>query len=185
MNRIPARNRSSNSPHQAIIAEPSYPPIADYAAIGDGRTVALVSRTGAIEWLCLPHFSAPSVFGALLDRNGGGVFAIAPELACTSTRRYVDDTNVLETTYRTTTGSVRVTDLMPMPASARRLEPMREVLRIVEGIEGHVTLRVIVDPRPDYGRGRIRPVERGALGWTWSWRNELRARRVQNGSRRG
>ncbi len=134
-----------------------YPPIADYAAIGDGRTVALVSREGAIEWLCLPHFSAPSVFAAMLDRDSGGVFAISPELSHTSTRRYVDDTNVLETTYSTTTGVVRVTDFMPMPADAHRLEPMREVLRIVEGIEGSVTLRVIVDPRPDYGRGRTRP----------------------------
>ena len=60
-----------------------------------------------------------------------------------------------------------------MPANAHRLEPMREVLRIVEGIEGSVTVRVIVDPRPDYGRGRTRPLRRGALGWTWSWGNEL------------
>lgn len=155
------------------IAEPSYPPIADYAAIGDGRTVALVSREGAIEWLCLPHFSAPSVFAAMLDRGSGGVFAITPELEHTSTRRYVDDTNVLETTFNTPTGIVRVTDFMPLPANVRRLEPMREVLRIVEGIEGNVTLRVIVDPRPDYGRRRTRPPQLGALGWTWSWGNEL------------
>jgi GH15 family glucan-1,4-alpha-glucosidase len=173
MNRTRAPDLATDSPSQQLIAEQSYPPIADYAAIGDGRTVALVSRDGAIEWLCLPHFSAPSVFGAMLDRDRGGVFAISPELAATSTRRYVDETNVLETTYSTTTGIVRVTDFMPMPANARRLEPMREVLRIVEGIEGSVTLRVIVDPRPDYGRRRTRPPKLGALGWTWSWGNEL------------
>ena len=174
MNRTPATSSAAASPsQQRPIAEPSYPPIADYAAIGDGRTVALVSREGAIEWLCLPHFSAPSVFGAMLDRGSGGMFAISPELAHTSTRRYVDDTNVLETTYTTATGIVRVTDFLPMPANARRLEPMREVLRIVEGIEGSVTLRVIVDPRPGYGRIRIRPPQLGALGWTWSWGNEL------------
>ena len=153
MNRIPARNRASSSTSQQTrVAEPSYPPIADYAAIGDGRTVALVSREGAIEWLCLPHFSAPSVFAALLDRNSGGQFAISPERQYTSARRYIEDTNVLETTLRTSTGIVRVTDFMPMPANARRLEPMREVLRIVEGIEGSVAVRVFVDPRPDYGR---------------------------------
>ena len=174
MNRTPARNLAiDTSSQQSPVAEPSYPPIADYAAIGDGRTVALISRQGAIEWLCLPHFSAPSVFGAMLDRGSGGVFAISPELPHTSTRRYIGDTNVLETTYSTTTGIVRVTDLMPMPANARRLEPMREVLRIVEGIEGSVTLRVIVDPRPDYGRSRMRPPKFGALGWTWSWGSEL------------
>ena len=120
MNRTPARNRETGSTRQQpLIAEPSYPPIADYAAIGDGRTVALVSRDGAIEWLCLPHFSAPSVFAAMLDHASGGVFAISPEQSHTSARRYVDDTNVLETTYRITTGVVRVTDFMPMPANAR------------------------------------------------------------------
>jgi GH15 family glucan-1,4-alpha-glucosidase len=174
MNRIPARNLATQTPsQQSPNAEPSYPPIADYAAIGDGRTVALVSREGAIEWLCLPHFSAPSVFGAMLDRDRGGVFAISPELAHTSVRRYVDDTNVLETTYSTTTGMVRVTDFMPMPANVRRLEPMRELLRIVEGIEGSVALRVIVDPRPDYGRARLGPPKLGPSGWRWSWGNEL------------
>ena len=174
MNRTPARNRAISTPsQQPLTAESSYPPIADYAAIGDGRTVALVSREGAIEWLCLPHFSAPSVFAAILDRGSGGMFAISPERAQTITRRYIDDTNVLETTFSTTTGVVRVTDFMPMPADPHRLEPMREVLRIVEGIEGNVTLRVIVDPRPDYGRRRARPSRANALGWTWSWGNEL------------
>jgi GH15 family glucan-1,4-alpha-glucosidase len=174
MNRTPARNRAISTPsQQPLIAQPSYPPIADYAAIGDGRTVALVSRAGAIEWLCLPHFSAPSVFAAILDRASGGVFAISPERRYASTRRYIDDTNVLETTFSTTTGVVRVTDFMPMPADPHRLEPMREVLRIVEGIEGSVSMRVTVDPRADYGRRRMKPPRTNALGWTWSWGNEL------------
>ena len=174
MNRIRAPNEPAiDTTSRASVEQAAYPPIADYAAIGDGRTVALVSREGAIEWLCLPHFSAPSVFAALLDRSSGGRFAILPEQPQTSTRRYVDDTNVLETTHRTATGSVRVTDFLSMPADTSRLEPMREVLRIVEGIEGSVTLRVIVDPRPDYGRRRSKPLRRGALGWTWSWDNEL------------
>jgi GH15 family glucan-1,4-alpha-glucosidase len=165
------QGRTANQ--QPLIAESSYPPIADYAAIGDGRTVALVSGGGVIEWLCLPHFSAPSVFAALLDRDSGCMFAISPERRHTSTRRYIDDTNVLETTFSTTTGVVRVTDFMPMPADPHRLEPMREVLRIVEGIEGSVALRVIVDPRPDYGRRRARPSRVNALGCAWTWGNEL------------
>jgi GH15 family glucan-1,4-alpha-glucosidase len=174
MNRTPARDSAISTPsQQPSIAESSYPPIADYSAIGDGRTVALISRAGAIEWLCLPHFSAPSAFAALLDRDSGGVFAIAPERHYTSTRRYIDDTNVLETTFSTTTGVVRVTDFMPMPADPQRLEPMREVLRIVEGVEGNVALSVIVDPRPDYGRRRARRSRVNALGCTWSWGNEL------------
>jgi GH15 family glucan-1,4-alpha-glucosidase len=173
MSRIPARNLATHGSSLQSLAAEAYPPIADYAAIGDGRTVALISRAGAIEWLCLPHFSAPSVFGAMLDRSSGGTFSVAPEQAHTSTRRYADETNVLETTYHTPTGVVRVTDFMPMPANARRLEPMRELLRIVEGIEGSVTVRVFADARPNYGRNRTKTLRRGALGWRWSWRDEL------------
>lgn len=157
----------------AEIRTPSYPPIADYAVIGDCRAAALVSRDGAIEWLCWPHFSAPSVFAAILDRGRGGRFATVPEKPYTSSRRYVEHTNVLETTFRTSGGTVRVTDLMPLPPDRHRLEPMREVLRIVEGVDGRVDLRVIVEPRPDYGRRVPRFTARRALGWAWSWRNEL------------
>lgn len=150
-----------------------YPSIADYAAIGDGRTAALVSRNGDIEWLCLPHFSAPSVFAAILDRRRGGFFSISPDQPYSSSRRYVGHTNVLETTFRTRAGAVHITDLMPMPASAHRLEPMREVLRVIEGIEGSVTLHIVVDLRPDYGRKQSSRSLRGALGWAWSWGDEL------------
>lgn len=79
---------------------PVYPPIADYAVIGDGRTAALVSRDAAIEWLCLPHFSTPSVFAAILDRERGGIFSLSPDSLHSSSRRYVAHTNVLETTLR-------------------------------------------------------------------------------------
>ncbi|HET9445697.1 MAG TPA: trehalase-like domain-containing protein, partial [Steroidobacteraceae bacterium] len=165
MNRIPARSAAVSTPgQQPHVVKSSYPPIADYAAIGDGRTIALVSRDAAIEWLCLPHFSAPSVFAALLDRDSGGLFAIAPEPRSTSTRRYIGDSNVLETTFSTTTGVVRITDFMPTPADSHRIEPMREVLRIVEGLAGAVAVRVTVDPRPDYGRCSTRPPRKTALG---------------------
>lgn len=155
------------------VADTVPPAISDYAAIGDGRTAALVSRNGAIEWLCLPHFSAPSVFAAILDRERGGIFVISPDPPHSSSRRYVGHTNVLETTFHTPTGTVRITDFMPMPANQHRLEPMREVLRIVEGVEGSITLRVVVDPRPDYGRKRPSRSSRGVLGWAWSWGDEL------------
>src|SRR3954468_23865377 len=90
------------------------PEIGDYAIVGDCRTAALVSRDGSIDWLCLPHFSGPSVFAALLDQERGGRFRIRPTDRFRSTRRYFGTTGVLETTFETASGSVRLLDLMPV-----------------------------------------------------------------------
>ena len=108
-----------------LAAEPA---IGDHALIGDCRTAALVSREGSIDWLCLPHFSGPGVFAALLDRRRGGRFAVRPAGPCMPKRRYVGPSGVLETTFRTADGVVRVTDLMPVPDGTGALAPMREVL---------------------------------------------------------
>ena len=150
------------------------PAIADYAAIGDCRTAALVSRNGSIDWLCLPHLSAPSVFGALLDQRRGGRFVVCPETDTFKvTRRYVGATNVLETIFETDSGRMRLTDLLPMPANAHRIEPMREVIRIAEDLDGTVKISALIDPRPDYGRQAAVLSSRGTLGWAWSWGDEL------------
>ena len=94
----------------------TWPAIGDYAVIGNCRTVALVSRDGAIEWLCLPNFSSPSVFAAILDRSAGH-FTIRPQGRYETTRRYLPESNVLETTFRIEGGAVlRLTDCMPLPA---------------------------------------------------------------------
>ncbi len=76
-----------------------YVPIAGYALIGCTRPAALVSRGGSIDWLCWPRFDSPSIFGRLLDAGKGGFFAIRPSVTHTATRRYLETTNVIETTF--------------------------------------------------------------------------------------
>jgi GH15 family glucan-1,4-alpha-glucosidase len=145
-----------------------YPPISDYALIGDCRSAALVSRDGSIDWLCWPRFDSPSLFGALLDRRRGGRFAVRPTSPRTSTRRYIGYTNVLETTFATDTGTVRLTDLMPVESEAgkrSRLWANHQLLRKIECIEGRVGIEVICDPRLDYGRIIPRLQDRGPLGF--------------------
>jgi GH15 family glucan-1,4-alpha-glucosidase len=140
-----------------------YPPIASYAAIGDSRTCALVSREGSIDWLCLPRFDSASLFGRLLDFDKGGHFQIVPRTPYAVRRRYIDATNVLETTFSTREGEVGLIDFMPAQreeAKRSMVSPLRAVYRLVECRGGRVPMRVTYMPRPDYGRGGVDLVAR-------------------------
>ena len=138
-----------------------YAPLRDYAALGDGRTVALVARDGSIDWLPLPDLDAPTVFAAILDAKRGGRFTLEPELPFRSERRYLPETNVLETTFVTGSGTVRVTDALTLPDEG--LTPYRELQRKIEGLAGRVPLRWRVEPRFGYGGWPLRLGRRNGI----------------------
>src|SRR5215218_4888099 len=125
-----------------------YAPLRDYAAIGEGRTVALVARDGSIDWLPFPYLDSASVFAAILDSERGGRFQLEPEGRYRVRRRYLPDTNVLETTFFAETGTARVIDAVTLPEGG--LEPFTEVQRRVEGLFGRVAFRWSVEPRFGY-----------------------------------
>ena len=124
-------------------------PIEHYAVIGDLHTAALVGLDGSVDWLCLPHFDSPSCFTRLLGHESHGFWRIAPAggpSAILATRRwYRPDTLVLETEFDTVTGTVRVTDCMPI----RDEHP--HMVRSVEGVSGTVDMRMELVVRFDYG----------------------------------
>lgn len=122
--------------------------IEDYALIGDQHTGALVGSSGSIDWLCLPRFDSASCFSALLADEGRSRWLIGPDGEYAVSRRYLPGTNVLETTFTTSTGEVRLTDLMP--AGDRRAD----LVRRLTGVRGTVLLRHELVIRFDYGRVR-------------------------------
>ncbi len=145
------------------------PHIGDYAIIGDCRSAALVARNGSIDWLCWPRFDSSSVFARLLDNERGGFWQIAPSDASNfrSSRAYIPDTNVLRTTFTSTSGSVELTDLMPvMREEAKRHVPSpdHELIRQVHCTNGEVELEIAVHPRTEYGHRDVRLKQLGALG---------------------
>lgn len=151
---------------------PHYRPITDYVVIGDCRSAALVSRDGSIDWLCLPRFDQPSIFAAILDTRVGGRFSVRPVSFSRVRRRYIEDTNVLETTFDTDGGVLRVTDCMPIASRAagrRELLPDHEALRSVRCEAEDVDIEVMVDPRPDYGRQHPAIRHDRSIGYLWTW----------------
>ncbi len=149
---------------QSAAAPSPFPPIADYAFISDCHTGALIAADGAIDWLCVPRFDAPSIFGSLLDRQAGS-FAFSPfGVTVPTTRVYEPGTNVLVTTWNTPGGWVVVRDALII--GPRRGEdkvtphtrpPTDEdgehlLIRTAHCLEGEVEMELICEPIFDYGR---------------------------------
>ncbi|MEO6950864.1 MAG: glycoside hydrolase family 15 protein [Polyangia bacterium] len=126
-----------------------YVPIADYALIGDCHGVALVRRDGSIDWACLDRFDSGGVFSRMLDAERGGAFELAPREPFEVSRQYLVDTNILETTFTTASGTARVVDCFAMHTGGAT-RPLRQLLRTVEGIDGEVVFDARITPRFDY-----------------------------------
>lgn len=167
-----AASRANSIDADAAAAAQRWPAIGDYAPIGNCRTLALVSRDGAVEWLCLPQFCGPALFAAILDR-GAGHFSIRPRVPYRAERGYLEGSNVLETRFHCEGGGlVALTDCMALPAapdgamhSPLELDPQHELLRRVECRSGEVEVEVEFAPRPDYGRHAPALRSCGRLGW--------------------
>jgi alpha,alpha-trehalase len=129
-------------------------PIGDYAMLSDCRSAALVSRDGSVDWLCFPRFDAPSVFCRLLD-DAGGRFAIQPAGEFQASRRYVDQTLVLETTFTTAGGTAVLTDAMAVGRNERGHQlgvgSPGMLLRRLACASGEIEAEVVYAPRPEYG----------------------------------
>lgn len=127
-----------------------YKRLEEYGLIGNLETCALIGRDGSLDWCCFPHLESPSVFAALLDINRGGHFHLRPRDQYHATQTYIENTNILETTFETQSGAVTLTDFMPVKDHTDTSH--RTILRKLTCQQGHVELEVEFKPRFDYAR---------------------------------
>ena len=150
--------------HQSAAAPSPFPPIADYAFLSDCHTGALVAPDGAIDWLCVPRFDAPSIFGSLLDREAGS-FRFGPfGISHPTTRIYEPGTNVLATTWKSASGWILVRDALTIgpwdhedKVTPHTRPPADDdadhlLVRTILCLEGKVEVELICEPAFDYGR---------------------------------
>lgn len=141
--------------------------LSDYALIGNCRSAALVSKTGSIDWCCFPEFDSPAIFSALLDREKGGYFSITPIGKYESAQKYIDDTVVTETSFKTAGGEVTLNDAFVVMTEDQKktfLFADHEILRIVQCTSGRVQLRMEYEPKIFYGSKRARLSDNKKLG---------------------
>ena len=163
-NKAPVRQVDRKLQEQSAAAPSPFPPIADYAFLSNCHTGALVAPDGSIDWLCVPRFDAPSVFGSLLDRQAGS-FRFGPfGINHPTTRIYEPGTNVLVTTWKTPSGWILVRDALtigprdhedkitPHTRPPGDCDADHMLVRTVLGLEGRVEVELVCEPAFDYGR---------------------------------
>lgn len=161
---------TATSPSDKVLAASScvppsvYQPISAYGVIGDMRTAALVGLNGSIDWCCLPEFSSPSTFAAILDAARGGRFQISPKGPHTSEQRYLPATNVLITAFHDSSGALELCDFMPVSAEGKRPH-FAEIHRQISCTRGQMDITVCFSPRFDYAEkaAHIIPRHNGLL----------------------
>ena len=152
------------SPARSAAAPSPFPPIAEYAFLSDCHTGALVAPDGAIDWLCVPRFDSPSIFGSLLDRQAGS-FRLGPfGINVPTARIYEPGTNTLATTWHTPTGWILVREALTLgprtgedTVTPHTRPPADEdgdhmLVRNVACLDGHVEVELVCEPVFDYGR---------------------------------
>ena len=127
-----------------------YPPISDYGYVSDCHSAALISKSGSVDWCCMPRIDSKSCFGRLLGWDHGGYCIICPASAYKVSRRYLGDSLILETIFHTENGKAKLVDCFTMRERGMH-HPHNQLLRIVEGISGTVNFRIKIVPRFDYG----------------------------------
>jgi GH15 family glucan-1,4-alpha-glucosidase len=139
----------------------SFTPIKEYGCIGNLETCALVAPNGSIDWFPFPHVESPSILAGILDPDNGGQFRISPVGEFDGSQQYVDETNVLETTFRTSDGTATVTDFLPPAGKVDH--PEKVLYRRLSCEDGAVDLEVEFEPRFDYARAdtTFTPTEKG------------------------
>jgi len=158
-------------------------PISDYALIGDTHSCALIARDGSIDWLCWPRHDSPALFLKLLDDDKGGACSLAFDGLTETVRRYVPDTNILETTFTTSTGRARLIDVMPVnppspePEEGPDGEGESRLIRLLTCESGRVAGRFVVRPTFDYARRPCTPIveDRSVLFEAGDWRLRVNA----------
>lgn len=152
MSEIPVRGARGVS----VEAAGSHPPALDHGAIGNGRLLALVSPTSAVDWLCLPTFGSGSVFASLLDPEHGGHFRFESRSGVLRGHlAYLRNTNVLRTEFEEGDDAWEVIDFAPRIPEGLGVRAPLELVRLVRPLRGRPQIAVRFDPRPDYGRSRV------------------------------
>lgn len=130
------------------------PRISDYGFLSDSHSAALVSRDGSVDWWCVPRFDSPSVFARILDPDAGH-WSLRPDGDFTAERDYVEDSLVLRTVFHTDSGTATVTDALALEPGAREhdigVRTPHVLLRVVEGLDGEVSMSTCVAPGLEYG----------------------------------